>query len=168
MAKLVVFYSRADENTFGNGTFRYVTEGNTSKAAKILAQMVGADLFEVKQKNPYSAVYKECVAAAVADWKANARPEIAETMASIDAYDEVFVGYPIYCGTMPMALCTFLEQFDWTGKTIHPFCTHEGSRLGKSMATVENCCKGATIGEGLAIRGSEAENAKDAFEGWLK
>ena len=133
MAKLVAFYSRADENYFG-GQHRYIKVGNTEKAAKMITQITGADLLQIQQKVPYSADYDTCVAEARKDFQENARPELVNLPTDLNAYDEIYLGYPNYCGTMPMAVYTFLESYDFSGKTIHPFCTHEGSGTNGHIA----------------------------------
>ena len=167
MAKLVAFYSRADENYFG-GSMKFIKEGNTEKAAKMIGELTGADLFKIEQKVPYSADYKECVAEAREDLKNNARPELMNRPDSIDKYEEIYLGYPNYCGTMPMAVYTFLESYDFTGKTIHPFCTHEGSGLGGTESDIKKTAKGATVATGLAILGSNVDKAKAAIESWIE
>ena len=167
MAKLVAFYSRADENYFG-GSMKFIKEGNTEKAAKMIGELTGADLFKIEQKVPYSADYKECVAEAREDLKNNARPELTNKLDSIDKYEEIYLGYPNYCGTMPMAVYTFLECYDFTGKTIHPFCTHEGSGLGETESDIKRTAKGATVATGLAILGSSVDEAKSAIESWIE
>lgn len=166
MAKLVAFYSRADENYFG-GTYRYTAVGNTEKVAKTLAELAGAELFKIEQKIPYRADYMTCVAQARRDLQAQARPELVALPESLDAYDEVYLGYPIYCGKMPMAVYTFLEAFDWTGKLIHPFCTHEGSGLAETERDLAQAAKGARVTKGLAIHGSYVDGARGAIEGWI-
>lgn len=135
MAKLVAFYSRADENYFG-GAYRYIEVGNTEKVAKMIAAVTGAELFKIEQVHPYAADYQTCIDQAKRDLQAKARPELKKLPDSIDQYDEIYLGYPNYWGDMPMAVYTFLEAFDWTGKTIHPFCTHEGSGLFQAAAFV--------------------------------
>lgn len=99
--------------------------------------------------------------------QAKARPELARTLDSLDGYDEIYLGYPNYWGDLPMAVYTFLEQFDWTGKTIHPFCTHEGSGLSGTERKIQQTCKGANVTRGLAIHGSSVDSAKTAVETWL-
>lgn len=166
MKQLVVFYSRADENYFG-GELRYLSTGNTEKIAKMVAEIRGADLFQIEQKVPYAADYNTCIEEAKKDLKENIRPELVNTLESIDGYDEIYIGFPNYWGTMPMAVFTFLEQFDWSGKTIHPFVTHEGSGFGKSMDDLEKVCRGAVFTKGLAISGSSADHARAKVEGWV-
>lgn len=166
MAKLVAFYSRAGENYFG-GQYRYIEIGNTEKVAKMIAEEAGAELFKIEQKIPYSDDYKACVAEAAKDFKENARPELSVMLENLDNYDEIYLGYPNYCGTMPMAVYTFLEAYDFTGKIIHPFCTHEGSGLGKTEKHIAEAAKGANVAPGLAIKGSDVDNAKEMIERWV-
>ena len=167
MKKLVAFYSRADENYFG-GTIRNITVGNTEKAAKMIAEITGADLFKIEQKIPYSADYHTCVDEAREDYRKNARPELVSLPESIDEYDEIYLGYPNYWGTMPMAVYTFLEHYDFTGKTIHPFCTHEGSGLSHTEQDIRKAAPGAIVTKGLAIHGSNVDSSKAAISKWIQ
>ncbi len=166
MAKLVAFYSRADENYFG-GSKRYVKTGNTEKAAKMISELTGADMFKIEQKIPYAADYTTCTEQAQRDKQSGARPELASLPESLDAYDEIYLGYPNYCGTMPMAVYTFLESFDFTGKKIYPFCTHEGSGLAGTERDIKRTAKAAIVEKGLAIHGSSVDSAKPALEKWI-
>jgi len=166
MSKLVAFYSRADENYFG-GAYRYITVGNTEKAAKMIAETVGAELFKIEQKIPYAKDYNTCIAEAKKDKQANARPELVSLPESIEGYDEIYLGYPNYWGTMPMAVYTFLEAFDWSGKTIHPFCTHEGSGLSNTEKDIAKAAKGAKIAKGLAVCGSDVDASENKIEKWI-
>lgn len=166
MAKLVVFYSRADENYFG-GRYRSIEVGNTEKIAHMIGELTGAQLFKIEQKIPYSANYKLCTDQAMADKQAKARPELVKLPDSLDSYDEIYLGYPNYWGDMPMAVYTFLEAFDWADKTIHPFCTHEGSGLSGTERNITNVCKGAVVKKGLAICGSDVDSSKDVVLRWL-
>lgn len=93
MAKLVVFYSRADENYF-SGSYRYIEEGNTEKLAKMIAGSVGADLFKIEQKVPYASDYHTCIEQAKKDLQTQARPELVSVPDSLDNYDEIYLGYP--------------------------------------------------------------------------
>lgn len=166
MAKLVAYYSRAGENYFG-GRYCKVDVGNTEKVACIIAELTGADMFKIEQKIPYSDDYRTCVEQASQDWKKGARPELLRLPGNMDRYDEIYLGYPNYCGTMPMAVYAFLESFDWGGRKIYPFCTHEGSGLGRTEEEILSACPGAEVKKGLAVRGSEADNAEDAVKTWL-
>lgn len=165
MKELIAFYSRADENYFG-GAYRVIPVGNAEKAAHMLAELTGADLFKIEQKVPYSANYQQCIAEAKRDLQANARPELTTLPEDFDAYDEIYLGYPNYWGTMPMAVYTFLEHYDFTGKVIHPFCTHEGSGLSNTVRDIEKAAKGAVVKPGLAIHGSDVDSAMAKLKGW--
>ena len=87
---------------------------------------------------------------------------------SIDAYDTIVLAYPNYWGTMPMAVYTFLEHFDFSGKTILPLCTNEGSGMGGSGREIQKTCQNADLKTGLPPTGSQAANAKPSVERWLK
>ena len=132
----------------------------------MIAKKTGADLFKIEQTVPYSANYQECIAQAKKDLQTGARPELVSVPESLDEYDEIYLGYPNYWGSMPMAVYTFLEAFDWHGKTIHPFCTHEGSGLSGTVREIEKACKGAVVTKGLAVNGSSVDNAEKAVEAW--
>ena len=167
MAKLIAYFSRADENYFG-GALRYVDVGNTETAAKLLADITGADLFKIDPLQPYSKGYNECIKEAQEDQRRDARPELKEYPESVDKYDTIYIGYPNYWGTMPMQVFTFLEHFDLTGKTIKPFCTHEGSGMGRSESDIRRLCPGARVEKGLAILGSAAAEAGSALKQWVE
>ena len=168
MAKtLIAFFSRADENYFG-GAMRYVKVGNTEIVAGIMKDLISADTYKIEMKDPYSPVYMTCIEEAKKDLRAKARPELVSMPESIDEYDTVILAYPNYWGMMPMAVYTFLEHFDFTGKTILPLCTNEGSGMGSSEREIKKTCPGADVKKGLPITGSEAANSKTSVERWLK
>ena len=168
MAKtLIAFFSRADENYFG-GAMRYVKVGNTEIVANIMKELIPADTFKIEMKDPYSPVYMTCIEEAKKDLREGARPELVSMPESIDDYDTVVLAYPNYWGTMPMAVFTFLEQFDFSGKTILPLCTNEGSGMGSSERDIKKTCPGAEVKRGLAITGSAAAGSKNSVERWFK
>ncbi len=164
---LIAFFSRADENYFG-GAMRYVKVGNTEIVCNLIKEMIDADTFKIEMKNPYSPVYMTCIDQAKKDLKENARPELVRMPQSIDEYDTVILAYPNYWGTMPMAVVTFLENFDFSGKTILPLCTNEGSGMGHSEKDIRKYAPGAKLAKGLSVTGSEAANSKSSTERWLK
>ncbi len=167
MAKtLIVFFSRADENYFG-GAMRYVKVGNTEIVCDIIKDLTGADAFRIEMKEPYSPVYMTCIEEAKKDLRAKARPELVALPENIEAYDTVVLAYPNYWGTMPMAVFTFLEAFDFAGKTILPLCTNEGSGMGGSERDIQRTCVGATVKAGLSVTGSQAANSKASVQKWL-
>ena len=168
MAKtLIAFFSRADENYFG-GAMRYVKVGNTEIVAGIMKELMPADSFKIEMKDPYSPVYMTCIDQAKKDLREKARPALVSMPESIDGYDTIVLAYPNYWGTMPMAVFTFLEHFDFSGKTILPLCTNEGSGMGGSERDIKKTCPGADVKKGLSITGSEAANSRGSVERWLK
>ena len=166
MAKLIAFYSRAGENYFG-GQYRTVMVGNTEKVANQIAVETGGTLFKIEQKVPYAVNYEACIRQAKADQQAKARPELETLPGSLDGYDEIYLGYPNYWGDLPMAVYTFLEHYNWHRKTIHPFCTHEGSGIGNTVQRIGQVCPGANVTEGLAVLGSQAVQSDGAVSAWL-
>ena len=164
--KLIAFYSRADEN-YVNGQIKVLKMGNTETVGGMIKELTGADLFRIEQIQPYSKDYNECIAQAQSDQRRNARPELKAYPESLEEYDVIYLGYPNYWNTMPMAVFTFLEHFDFSGKTILPFCTHEGSGLGSSVSDIRKLCPGAKVEKGLAIRGGSVSQAKKETEKWL-
>ena len=167
MAKtLIAFFSRADENYFG-GAMRYVKVGNTEIVVGLMKEMIEADSFKIEMKDPYSSVYMTCIDEAKKDKQNNARPELTSYPDSIDEYDTIVLAYPNYWGTMPMAVFTFLEKLDFSGKTILPLCTNEGSGMGSSESDIKKTAKGATVKSGLAITGSKAADSRVDIQKWF-
>ena len=164
---LVAFYSRADEN-YVNGALKMLPVGNTEVAAGIIKELTGADMFKIEQAKPYSKGYNACIEEARADQRRDARPELRAYPDSLDDYDVIYLGYPNYWSTMPMAVFTFLEHFDFTGKTIKPFCTHEGSGMGSSVSDIKRLCPGAKVESGLAIHGGSVNRAEKNIKEWVK
>ena len=163
---LIAFFSRADENYFG-GAMRYVKLGNTEIVCNLMKDMIEADLFKIEMKNPYSPVYMTCIDEAKRDLREKARPELTRYLDGIDAYDTVILAYPNYWGTIPMAVASFLERYDFTGKTILPLCTNEGSGMGGSEKTIRQCAPGADVKKGLPVTGSNAANSGASVRRWL-
>ncbi len=163
---LIAFYSRADENYFC-GRLKTVKVGNTEIVSKKLQELTGGDLFKIEQVQPYSQGYNDCIAEAKEDQKQNVRPELKVYPQSIAVYDTIYLGYPNYWSTMPMAVWTFLEHFDFTGKTIKPFCTHEGSGLGRSVSDIQKLCAAARVEKGLALCGSRAATCDEELKKWI-
>ena len=164
---LVVYYSRTGENyAVGN-----IAEGNTAIVAKMIAARTGADLFEIRTDKAYAADYDTCIEEAKKELRDDARPAIVGDVENFDEYDTVYVGYPIWWGVPPMCVFTFFEKHDWAGKTVKPFCTHEGSGLGGSVRAIRKARPAATVADGLAIQGQTAQNnrpaAQAAVERWL-
>lgn len=156
---LIAYYSRRGEN-YVNGSIQNLKLGNTEVvAAKIKALLPNADMFQIDTTYEYSKSYMTCIEEAKQELHDKARPEMRYALASIDDYDTIILGYPNWWGTMPMVCYTFLESYNFTGKTIIPFCTNEGSGMGSSVRFIKKLCPGATVTEGTPIHGAEAQHA---------
>lgn len=166
MASIILYFSRRDEN-YVSGQIRELPVGNT-EAAGMIQTLTGAETFAIEPVQPYSKSYNACIAEAQADQRRNARPELRRYPESLNGYDTIYLGYPNYWGTMPMCVFTLLEHFDLTGKTIRPFCTHEGSGMGRSEADIRRLCPGAVVKKGLAIHGGSVRQAEPAIRAWLQ
>ena len=145
---VVVFFSRAGEN-YEVGE---VTVGNTAKLAQEVARRTDSPMIEITRTEPYPLF------------------TLSGDVDTLDSSDTVFLGYPIWCGDMPMPMYAFLESRDWSGKTIYPFCTHGGSGLGRTPERITAITK-TTVKPGLAVMGTDAQNnaskAAEAVSGWI-
>lgn len=167
MANLIVYYSRKGENYWA-GDIKVIEKGNTERVAEFVQQAVGGDLFELETVRTYDAKYLTCIEEAKEELRAKARPTLKACPESLDAYDTIFLGYPNWWGTCPMCVFTFLESFDLAGKRIIPFCTNEGSGLGKSERDIAKACPGATVEAGLSVTGSQAAQSQSRVASWAK
>ena len=167
MATLIIYYSRKGEN-YWNGTIKNLAKGNTEIAAEYIKNAVGGELFEVQTVKEYAKDYYACIDEAQSELRARARPPIKAFPENIDRYDNIFIGYPNWWGTMPMAMFTLLEHFDWAGRKIIPFCTNEGSGMGSSERDLAKACPGATIARGLSIHGAETLQSEKKIADWAK
>lgn len=156
---LIAYYSRRGEN-YVNGSIKKLEKGNTEIVAeKIKALLPDADMFQIDTTYEYSKSYMTCIEEAKQELRQQARPEVKDAPASIAEYDTIILGYPNWWGTMPMVCYTFLESYDFTGKTIVPFCTNEGSGMGSSERFIKKLCPTANVAEGTPIHGAEAQYA---------
>lgn len=164
---LVAYFSRTGEN-YGVGV---IEKGNTEIIAEMIAAKTGGDLFRIESVNAYPSGYDDCTKMAREEKNANARPELTATVTDFDDYDVIYLGYPIWWSDMPMPIYTFLESYDFSGKTIIPFCTHAGSGLSGTVKSIQTACSGATIRDGFAISGATAQNdctsAEKQVSDWL-
>jgi flavodoxin len=141
--------------------------GNTRVIANQIRDKVGGDLFEIVPVDPYPREYDEVVEKARKELREEYRPKLKTGVENMESYDVVFVGYPTWWGTIPMPVATFLLEYDFSGKTIVPFCTHEGSGLGRSVTDIKVLCSQSAILDGLAVRGSDLKRAQNEIFRWL-
>lgn len=164
---LIVYFSRTGENyNVGN-----IDVGNTAMMASYMKEYLNADSFEIVPVKKYSDDYEECKKEATNEMNANARPEIQNKIDNFDDYDTIFIGYPIWWGDMPMIIYTFMEEYDFTGKTVIPFNTHEGSGSSGTYSTIKSKLSNANVNtNGLALQGktSRTESGKEQTLNWLK
>lgn len=153
---LIAFFSRAGENyAVGN-----IEKGNTHIIAEMIAEETGGTLFRIEPATPYPEDYAECTEVAKKERDNRSRPAVKNDIAA-ENYDVIFVGYPNWWGDMPMPVYTFIEKHDWRDKTVIPFCTHEGSGLSDTEHKLKEACKGASVPEGLAVRGATAQKSRE-------
>lgn len=141
--------------------------GNTAVLAQMIASRTGADLFSVVTEKKYPANYNDTVAVGKEEQAAGARPALSSKLEGLADYDTVFLGYPNWWGDMPMAMYTFLDAYDLSGKTILPFATSGGSGLSRTVSAIRNAEPGADVKEGLAVYQTDVEKAEPVIAGWL-
>lgn len=142
--------------------------GNTEVVARKIQELTGSDLFKINTVKSYPDDYTETTNVAKEELRKNTRPELTETVDNMDSYDVIYIGYPNWWGSMPMAVYTFLESYDLSGKTIIPFCTHEGSGIGNSERDIKKLCPNVTVLTGIAIIGGNIGRADKDIADWLK
>lgn len=164
---LVAFFSRTGEN-YAVGR---IEQGNTHIVAEMIASATGGTLFRIEPAIPYPDDYRACTEIAQREKRSKARPALVGEIAA-EEYDVIFLGYPNWWGDLPMPVYTFLERHDWQGKVVIPFCTHEGSVLSDTENRLREACRGASVLNGLAVRGfvaqNEREKARKQVLEWLK
>lgn len=164
---LVVYFSRTGENyNVGN-----VEVGNTAMMASYIKDYLNADSVEIVPVEKYPDNYDECTKVASDEKDNNARPEIQNKIDNFDSYDTVFIGYPIWWGDLPMIMYTLMENYDFNGKNVIPFNTHEGSGDAGTYSTIDSKLPNAKVNtKGLALDGKTArsEDGKQKTIDWLK
>jgi flavodoxin len=137
--------------------------GNTRGIAREIHQKTGGDIFEIELVKPYSKDYNTVLDEAQRDQRAGARPELKTHVQNMEQYDVVFIGYPNWWASIPMPIASFLEEYDFSGKKIVPFCSHGGGRLGQSVSAITKLCSQSTILEALSSGGSSLGSDIDAW-----
>jgi flavodoxin len=164
---LLAYFSRPGENYY-NGGRRTIEVGNTEVLARMIADRIDCDVHRIQAADPYPSGYDATVRRNVREQDTDARPAVADPLASIDRYDTILLGSPIWNVRAPMIMTTFTEALDFRGRTVVPFTTHAMSGLGTTARDYAASCPGATIAEGLAVRGEEVRDAGAAVDAWLR
>lgn len=162
----IVYFSHQGE-TLLEGRHQQVSFGNTEVVAKTIAKKLNYDLIKLIPEAPYAIDYQTTLARAKLELQDDSLPEISSVKHNFQADDEIFLGYPIWWGTLPMVIKTFLKQVDLSEKKLYPFCTHEGSGFGRSLQDLSKLLPETEIQKGLAIRGSRVTCAQCAVDNWL-
>ncbi|MBU0504237.1 MAG: flavodoxin [Candidatus Omnitrophota bacterium] len=142
--------------------------GNTREIADQIHSIVGGDIFEIQAVKAYPNDYDACVKQAKQELDSGYKPALKTKVENIRSYDLVFIGYPIWFGTFPAPIKTFLSECDFSGKTVVPFCTHGGGGPGRSVTDIKILCPKSTVLDGVAIRGSDVKTAQNTVSEWLR
>ena len=164
---LLAYFSRAGENYYYGGR-RRLSVGNTEVLADLIRQHLDCDVYRIEAADPYSDDYDDTVARNVREQQADSRPSISGDLPSLDDYDVVLLGSPIWNVRPPMIMSTFVEALEWQGKPLYPFVTYAVSGLGRTAEVYRDLATGARIGEGLAVLGETVADSGGAAQDWLQ
>ena len=142
--------------------------GNTREIASQIHKSVDGGIFEIKSVKPYPNDYDAVVKQAKQELDSGYKPALKTKVENIKSYDLVFIGYPNWCSTIPAPVRTFLSEYDFSEKTIVPFCTHGGSGLGRSVTDISQLCPKSTLLDDLAIWGRDVNTAQNKVSEWLR
>lgn len=160
--------SEPEDEAGSNSLIVYFSwSGNTESVANEIQAQTGADIFEIIPAEPYTDDYDTLLDIAQEEQASDARPAIAETVENFEQYDTVYFGFPNWWGDMPMILYTFFDSYDFSGKTVAPFCTSGGSGLSDTVNAIKELEPNAAVTEGLHIGSSASSNPDDAVSEWL-
>jgi flavodoxin len=163
---LLVYFSRAGENYYYGDRIN-LDVGNTEVVANLITAAITADVYRIEAADPYPTDYEATVERNKREQDQDARPAIAGAIPAMTGYDTVLLGSPIWNVRPPMIMRTFIDAVDLRGKTILPFVTYAVSGMGDTIDVYTRACPDSKIGEGLAVRGEEAREARNAVDGWL-
>ncbi|MDE6834928.1 MAG: hypothetical protein K2J39_11895, partial [Ruminococcus sp.] len=141
--------------------------GATEYIANLIQQEVGGDLYSIEVAEPYSTDFDEVVSQNHNEMAENYLPELAGEIPDISQYDTIYIGYPVWATTIPRAIHTFLNQYDLSGKTVIPFCTHNGYGKGRSERDIAELCSESKVLEGSAINSENILSSRETVAQWL-
>ena len=161
MSTLIAYFSHVGEN-IANNEVVVLEKGNTEKIAEKIHSLIGGDLYKIEPAEPYSFKYRECNNRAKREDENNERPALLDAVGlDISKYDVIYLGFPIWYRTFPRIIATFLNKYDFTGKTIIPFCTNDEEYFGFSLLELQSVAKGANVKDGLVVRGVKVDEADE-------
>ena len=168
MKTLVAYFSHIGENLQDNEIV-VLAKGNTEVVAEKIAELTKADLYKIEEDEPYPKKYDDCVRRARREDEDNIHPAMKAGMKlNMDEYDTIYIGFPIWYRAYPRIVATFLETYDFSGKTIKPFCTNDEGTFGISLLEMKGALKGADIRDGLAIRGVNVYDADERIRDFVE
>jgi flavodoxin len=141
--------------------------GNTHRIAAMVREGTGGDLFEIQPVVPYPSDYEATKAQATHEQESGFKPVLKVRVPNFESYRVIYVGYPIWWGKLPPPITAFLSEYSFAGKTIVPFCTHQGSHFGQTLRDIRKLCPLANLAGGLAVWGRDADNARQEVSRWL-
>ncbi|MBQ7544771.1 MAG: SUMF1/EgtB/PvdO family nonheme iron enzyme [Synergistaceae bacterium] len=154
--------------TSGKALIAFFTwSGNTQGIAYEIQKQTGADIFEISPEKPYSENYNTVLREAQRDQHRQARPKLRTHVENFEQYDVIILGYPNWWASIPMPIASFLEEYDFSGKTIMPFCSHGGGRFGQTLTAIAKLAPKANITEGLSVHYSGGGRLKEDVARWL-
>ena len=165
---LTLFFSMKGETYMAGGHIENLDKGNTNVCAEYIQQAVGGTLFEIETTKVYSQDHFAMIDEAKAEMDSGEKAAPKQWLEDLKSYDVIFIGYPIWWGTYPPVINTFLEHYDLSGKTVIPFSTSEGSGLLNTVAELREVCKNAVVTEALAVKGSQARSSERTVSDWAK
>lgn len=143
--------------------------GSTEYVAKLVQQTIGGDLFEIKAAESYPTDHGILIDQAADEKADNIRPELETSVENFEDYDIVIIGYPNWWADLPVPVYTFLEQYDFGGKTVVPFVTHGGSGFSATVGTITEMLPNSTVSDNtLSLSRNNVADCEDTVEKWAK
>ena len=164
---LVIYFSRAGMN-YWSGKIINLKVGNTALLAQEIAKQTNAELLEIVPRMTYPFEYRAATDLAQKEISEQARPEISTQVPDLSNYGEVYLGFPIWWGLAPRPVITFVEHCRWEGKTVHLFCTHEGSGITQGATELKKALSGASVDIGPTLAGHDIANRVDVVKRYLQ
>lgn len=168
MNSLIAYFSHTGEN-IANGEIVILEKGNTEKVAEKIHNIVGGDLYKIVEAEPYPFSYRECNNRAKREDENNEHPALLDTIGlDISKYDTIYLGFPIWYRSYPRIVASFLDKYDFSNKTIIPFCTNDEEQFGISLLELQSHVQNAHIEKGLVVRGVNVDSSDNLIEEFCK
>ena len=168
MKTLIAYFSHVGEN-IANGQIAILEKGNTEKVAEKINSLIDADLYKIEAAQAYPFSYMECNSRAKREDENNEHPALLDTIGlDMSQYDTIYLGFPIWYRTYPRIVASFLDKYNFEGKTIIPFCTNDEEQFGLSLLELKAVCKGAEFKKGLVVRGVNVDSSDKLIEEFVE